>query len=432
MQKLGIGLVILMLTLVACQSTNSATGSDYTGFIQGTQVEIAAQVGGHITDVDVQEGDTVQAGQKIATIEDDVMQAQIAAADANVAAAQAQLALLQAGARSEEIQRAQARAAQAQAALDAATQALADVQSVRANPQALVIGQAQADARAKVAAQQLVAAQNQAWAADEMNKFWEDQTRSLWDGVDIKLPRGGTLHFDTPLSRQLYVQQQWQQAGNAAWQAWAGVAQAQANADTATANLKDISEQLANPIALDAHVNDARAAKEQAAAALQQAQAALQILRDGASPAQIQAARAAVDEARAARATLDQTLGHYEITAPQAGTIANVYYRVGETALPGVALAELQAPDDLTLRVYVPMSVLDRIQVGQSISVRVDGLESQTFTGTLSRIGDQAEFTGRQAQTDSERNAQLVAVEIALRDNQGQLKAGMPASVSFK
>lgn len=424
-----------MLAVAGCSAVNSPNGGaagEYTGFLEGVKVDVATEVGGRITGVAVEEGNSVQMGQKVVTLEDDLIRSRMAIADANVAAAKAQLALLEAGARSEDIRRGQARADQARAALSAATQALTDTQTIRANPQALVIAQAQADTRAKAAAQQLLAAQNQAGSADQINKFWEEQTRMLWEGFDIRFPNGASFHADTPMSKQLLAQQEWNKAGNAAWQAWAGAQQAQANAATADAALKDLSDQLANPIVFDARVNQARGSVDRAAAGLEAAQAALQTMREGASPAQLQAARAAVDQARAARVTLDQELARYEVKSPSGGVVNRVYYRAGETSLPGAPLIQLSVAGDLTLRVFVPMTMVERIHLNDPVSVRVEGLENDKFMGTVNRINDQAEFSARQNQTDSERNAQLVAVEIALKNTDGDLKPGMPASVMFK
>ncbi|MBI4785919.1 MAG: HlyD family efflux transporter periplasmic adaptor subunit [Chloroflexi bacterium] len=435
MKKLWALFLIAALALLGCQAidvTNSSDNGAYTGFLEGEHLDVAAEVGGRIMSVAVEEGDTVQSGEKLVTLEDDLLRARLAIADANLAAASAQLALLEHGARAEEIRRAEAQVQQARAALAAATQALADAEAIRANPQLLVIAQAQAEMRARAAAHQLIAAQRQAQAADQINQFWEIQTKGLWEGVDIPLPRGGTLHFDTPMKQQLFAQAEWQKAGLAAWEAWAGVAQAQANANLADANLKDVSDQLANPIALDTRVNQARGPRERAAAALQAVEAGLRIRRDGASAAQLQAARAAVDQARAARATLDQELARYQIAARDTATVRRVYYRAGEIALPGVPLVQLSRAGDLTLRVFVPMSELGRIRTGDSVAIRVEGIETGAFSGAVSHINDKAEFSGRQSQTDSERNAQLVAVEISIKNSNDQLKPGMPASASFK
>ncbi len=424
-------LVLVAVSSAGCQAANGTSSGTFTGFLVGDKIDVAAEVGGRVAQVTVREGDLVKSGQSLATLDDDLMQARIAAADANIAAADAQLALLEAGPRAEDIRRAEAQVNKARAVLAAATQAMTDTEAIRYSPQTLFVAQAQADMRRRIAQQQLLVALSQAQSADVINRLMEQQTRMLWEGFDIYLP-GGKLHFDAPSRAQIMSQEAWQQAGNSAWQAWSGVQQAQANADAAEVSFQDISDQIKNPIALDARVNQARGARDRARAAVQAAEAALQVLRDGASIAQKQEARAAVDQARAARATLNQEMRHFQINAPQAGRVTEVYYCAGEVLAPGAPLVRLSVDGDLTLRVYVPMSSLEQVKVDESIPIKVEGIENRTFQGTVRRIGDRAEFTGRLPQTDSERNAQLVVVEMVIKNPEPGLKAGMPASVSFK
>lgn len=420
--------------LAACQtapnilSNNSET---FTGFLIGETVDVSAEVGGRVANVAVQEGARVQAGQVLMTLDDEIVKLRVEIADAQVSAAQAQVALLEAGARSEEMNRAQARVEQARAARDLAAQAFADAEAIRARPQALLIAHAQAELRAQIAQEQLLAAAHQAQAADLEHALWEEQVRAMWAGVDVTLPGGQVLHFDTPTQKLDFAQREWNQAGNRAWQAWGAVEQAKANADAATAARQDIADQLANPIALDARVNQARAVRDRADAALASAQAGLQILREGASPSQVQAARAALDQARAARAALDQEINRHQIVAPRAGTITRVFNRAGETIAPTAPLARLSVAGDLKLRVFVPMTTIAQIKLNDSATIALDDSNNRTVSGAVSFIAERAEFSGRQAQTDDERNAQLVTVEIAIKNADGQLKAGMPASIAF-
>jgi membrane fusion protein YbhG len=430
-----LGLVLLLAGLCSCQAlpgtSSSSTAEVWTGFIEGETVDVSAQTGGRLTTLAVQEGDRVQANQPLATLDDELVQRQIEMADANIAAADAQVQLLEAGARPEDVRKAEARVEQARAALDAANQAAGDAEALRANPQSLLVLKAQAEARAQAAAQQFDAAVKQAQAADVEHQFWQEQISMVEGGVEITLPDGTTRHFGVPSARMTFLTSQSNEAGHAAWEAWGAVTTAQANKDAAAAALQDIEDQLSNPLALDANVDQASGARDRAAANLQSAQAALQVLRDGASPAQIQAARAAAAQARAARASLDQELAHYKIAAPRAGTVTQVFYRVGEVVPPAAPLVRLSVAGDLTLRVFVPMSQLDQIHLGAVRTIWLPDLNNRTSSATVTNIADQAEFTARQAQTDSERNAQLVAVELKLQNPDSAVKAGMPASVSF-
>ncbi len=421
----------VLLVVTACTSVNGSTNGGYTGFLEGDKLDVAPQVGGRITAVQVSEGDAVSKGQELLTIEDDIPRLKILSADAAITAAQAQLELLRAGPRPEDIRLAEAKVDQARAALVAASEAVTDTEAVRLNPQMLLIAQAQAQPRAAAAAKQLEAAASRAASDDLIYKFWTEQVQMLEEGFDIRLPKSGVLlrHIDTPSLKLTYAREEWSKAGTDRWQAWVAVSQAQANSNTAQAALQDITDQLKSPIAIDTKVNQARAAKDRAAANLEAAQAALQGLKEGASPAQIQAASAALDQARAARATLDQELSYYRVLAPASGTVSNVYNKYGEVALPTAPVIRITLPGDLTLRVFVPMGALDRIRIGDTMAVRVEGIQDRTFSGTVNRIADRAEFSSRQAQTDSERNAQLVAVELEIKNPDSVLKAGMPASI---
>src|SRR5205085_414358 len=79
-----------------------------TGYVEATEVRVAADVGGRLLDVKVAEGDRVAAGDVIARIDsaDAMLALQRATAEREQAAAQ--LSLLRAGSRSEDIRQAAA------------------------------------------------------------------------------------------------------------------------------------------------------------------------------------------------------------------------------------------------------------------------------------------------------------------------------------
>lgn len=83
--------------------------------VKGTIVAVSAKVNGRVEKVLVNEGDSVQAGQVIAVIEQQEFQAQVEQAKANLAMAQAKLAAIIAGNRPQEIAQANAGVLQAKA-----------------------------------------------------------------------------------------------------------------------------------------------------------------------------------------------------------------------------------------------------------------------------------------------------------------------------
>ncbi|MCV9878205.1 secretion protein HlyD [Brenneria izbisi] len=81
-------------------------------------VNLGFRVGGRLMALDVDEGDSIRPGQKLATLDNAPYQNALHQAQANVASAQAQLGLLQEGYRREEIAQVRSQLAQSQAAYD--------------------------------------------------------------------------------------------------------------------------------------------------------------------------------------------------------------------------------------------------------------------------------------------------------------------------
>jgi membrane fusion protein YbhG len=120
-------LAVLVL-IAACNRSAPAPANRATGYVEATEVRVAAEVGGRLIEVKVAEGDRVSAGDVIARIDTSDTELALRRAAADRGQAQAQLALVRAGARPEDIhqaaaqlQSAQAEVKAAQAELDAAS-----------------------------------------------------------------------------------------------------------------------------------------------------------------------------------------------------------------------------------------------------------------------------------------------------------------------
>jgi HlyD family secretion protein len=168
-------LVVISAALAAaCESDAPSNTLRVSGHIEATEVQVAAEVGGRLVELRVDEGDRVKQGEVIARLDTRDTELQIARARAERAAADAQLRLLQAGSRGEDVRQAEAQvqaaetdAAAAQAELKAAEADLERFESLlRANA-----GSAKqrddAQARADVARQRVRGAAERANAARE-------------------------------------------------------------------------------------------------------------------------------------------------------------------------------------------------------------------------------------------------------------------------
>ena len=92
----------------ACGNGADPNVARVSGHVEATEVQVAAEVGGRIVELRVDEGDRVARGDLIARLDVRDTELQLDRARADLAAAQAQLRLLQAGSRVEDVRQAQA------------------------------------------------------------------------------------------------------------------------------------------------------------------------------------------------------------------------------------------------------------------------------------------------------------------------------------
>jgi HlyD family secretion protein len=145
----------------------------------------------------------------------------------------------------------------------------------------------------------------------------------------------------------------------------------------------------------------------------------------------VQQAQGAVNQAKANLALIDTQLQKLAVYAPMDGVILTRNVEPGEFVQPGSAAITMANLNDLTITVYIPEDRYGEIHIGQDATVSVDSFPGQTFTATVTKIADQAEFTPRNVQTVEGRSATVYAVKLKVNDPEGKLKLGMPADVVF-
>ena len=103
---------------IGCGNGNDKNKIEASGTIEATNVTISAKVSGQIQKLFFNEGDKVNAGDTLITIDHDVTAIQLQQSDASVESSKAQLDLLIQGARSEDIKQAEDALNQAKANYD--------------------------------------------------------------------------------------------------------------------------------------------------------------------------------------------------------------------------------------------------------------------------------------------------------------------------
>ena len=84
-------------------------------------------------------------------------------------------------------------------------------------------------------------------------------------------------------------------------------------------------------------------------------------------------------------------LGYASVTAPFDGVVTRKLADIGDLAMPGKPLLEIEAPGSLRFEADLPEAILDRVQLGAKLPVRL----SKTVEGTVSEISPVADPVSR-------------------------------------
>jgi len=379
----------------ACQPSTNGNTLALGGVIEATQATVVAEVGGRVVEMAADEGDSVQSGQALVRLDDAALQVQVRQAQAAVSAAEANLAQVKSSVRKEDIAVAQAALTQALAERDGAADAYRDAQRILLNPQQLLAQIDASRAAVKLAEQSVAAAQSKLAEARWWRDFYDDD-------------RGRRAS----LNKQIAIAQD-------------NLDAAQAQRDGAQAQVKALEAMRNAPVTLRAQVNSARSGYSMTLASVSVAEAALAELKAGSSPEEIALAEAQLHQAQAQLELAQAYRSRAVLRSPLNGVIVSRSARVGETVQPGAALMTVAYLDQVTLVVYVPQTELPRVQLGAAAQVSVDAYPGQVFTGQVTSIARQAQFTPRDIQAREDRTNVVFAVKVRLPNADHRLKAGM-------
>jgi HlyD family secretion protein len=125
-------------------------------------------------------------------------------------------------------------------------------------------------------------------------------------------------------------------------------------------------------------------------------------------------------------AQLDDQIAKSSISSPIDGTVLVKYAQAGEYATLGKALFKVADLTSMVLRAYLDAGDLSKVKLGQGVEVLADYGDkgSRRYSGRISWISSQAEFTPKTAQTRDERANLVYAIKVAV-PNDGYLKIGM-------
>lgn len=153
-------LAMFPLGMAACSQGDPPARAVVTGLVDATEIDVASKVPGRVKETYVREGQSVEEGAKLVSIESDELDAKLAQVNAAISAAEAKLRLARSGARKEERDAARQSVDAAKHQLELARKTYDRVTTLRASGAIADAQFDEAEAKLKLAQDQLDMAQS--------------------------------------------------------------------------------------------------------------------------------------------------------------------------------------------------------------------------------------------------------------------------------
>lgn len=471
---IGIGVVLLIAAYYGIRALTSAANGDLraSGTIEAVMVDLAPELGGTVSQVLVQEGAAVAAGEPLFTLDDSLLQEQRSVADAALESARAasrttENALIIARAQYQqtlEVSLAQGRGtrledwfAADQAQFDQPQWYFSRAEQIRAMQ--LEIDEAKKEwdaAESRLATvshsagkAEFLDVEERVLAARISYLVQKDVNARAQNSTDENAPQGrfNRTHCGTNegyvLADRTLINTIYPCVGD---EHLSGTSQKLL--DEAELELSE-AQQMYNQLLTTAAADEVLASRAAVAVAQERYYVALDRLThlqtNDYSPA-VMAAQGVVDQAEGALEQslkavtqaqasvdlMDAQIGKLTLSAPMDGVILTRAVEPGEFLSPGAVAIRIADLSELTITVYVPEDRYGQISLGQVALVRVDSFPEMSFSAVVTHIADEAQFTPRNVQTVEGRSATVYAIKLSVEDAQGRLRPGMPADVTFE
>lgn len=128
---------------------------------------------------------------------------------------------------------------------------------------------------------------------------------------------------------------------------------------------------------------------------------------------------------------LERQRDRQTLRSPLDGWVVRTLFEPGEQVAPGAPVAVVADWRELTLKVYLSEDRFGRVALGQPASITVDAYPGEVFSGQVTFIASEAEFTPRNVQTREDRVKSVYAIKLRVPNSDLRLKPGMFADAAF-
>jgi multidrug resistance efflux pump len=216
-------------------------------------------------------------------------------------------------------------------------------------------------------------------------------------------------------------------------------AEAKADLDNAQVNLKRMQQLAHDNVVPAQQLDQARATYEAAKARVdalrkqvEAQRAAVALARANAQQIAVRRSQLQTNEHQQAAAAAQQAkagvrLAYTEIRAPIAGIVDVRAARPGEVVSPGQPIVTLVNPDDLWVRADVEETYIDRVRIGDHLTVRLSSGEERQ--GTVFFRGVDAGFATQRDVSRTKRDIKTFEIRLRVDNRDRRLAVGMTAYV---
>ena len=142
---------------------------------------------------------------------------------------------------------------------------------------------------------------------------------------------------------------------------------------------------------------------------------------------QVQSTQQQEQAANAQRTKAEVRLAYAEVHAPIDGVVDVRAARVGEVVTPGQPIVTLINPDDLWIRADVEETYIDRVRIGDRMTIRLPS--GDTREGTVFYRGVDAGFATQRDVSRTKRDIKTFEVRLRADNKDRRLAVGMTANV---
>ena len=144
----------------------------------------------------------------------------------------------------------------------------------------------------------------------------------------------------------------------------------------------------------------------------------------------IVAARHAYEAALAAVSLAQREFDDTRLVAPADGVVEDRILEPGDMASPATPVYTIALTEPLWVRAYVTETDLGKLRLGAPATVTTDSFPGKRYRGWIGDISPTAEFTPKSVETTELRTRLVYQVRVFVCNAHGELRLGMPATVT--